>query len=234
MPTNLFFLILFTLLAFLGQFYSFTYFTARNQEVQLKIELESIKDELEREKLKHRMTSYHFRQFQQEVAKLLPIYSHKKILHKKFIHKKEEALRTLASLSTKPKNEILENERIKNFFLNAKKQFEKKKFKKSIKTLKVFIQKNAFSTHIVEAYSLLIKNLLELKMIEPAVQKTTDMIRLFPNHSQTGFTLLEIGDMYRRNREKEEAKQIYQNILSSFSDKKLLSKTKRSLKRLKL
>lgn len=227
MPQNLFIFIILIISLTLTQIYSNTKAKIHNREDFLKMEVQSLKIKLRKEKLKNKFTHYAFNQFKRDVALHLP-------LKKNIPFYESNNLRTIASLVTIPKNEILESQIIGQSFKKAKKKFQEKKFQESLKYFQKFIQNYSFSIYIVEAYSFLIRSLLQLGKKEDSLKKITDMVRLFPHHSLTGYVLLELGDIYKRKKIKKEAQKLYESVLLSFSDKKLIARAKRSLKRLDL
>lgn len=228
MNTNIF--VIFCLSVTLG----FTYFYAQVREHfspkdHYAAKIKKLEDVVERERLKHLLTSYEFADFRAHVGTLLP-----EAIKNKGPGEKSYPLRSLASVVQKSENANLNISRALNLYEESKKLFREKKYSLATQSLKLLIQKHPYSAYIPEAMFLVVESEFVLRNYDECVAYTNRMLDLFPEFELTGYALVRLGKVYEMQERHQEAIEVYQTVLKSFPQRDVANVAQGSLKAIQL
>ena len=161
-------------------------------------------------------------EFKSQVAMILPEAINKRGQGEQY------PLRQLASVVSKGQPLLLE--RASSEFEKAKAEFRQKHFEDTAALLQDLIAHHPESTHIIDAYFLLVESQYQTGQQEKAVDTIETMISLFPESDLTGFSLLRLGKIFEKQERLEDAADIYRSILTNFHQPEIASQASSALK----
>jgi TolA-binding protein len=216
MSTRLFaFFILIMLFGVQSVFFSFQNQLDGKQELVYEIEI--LKKQLEEEKLKTEVAYFQLESFKQKVAIALP----------KNIPQQEYSVRSIASFVTDSKKPLDINIDLK--FSQIKKLYKKNQFESAALKLKEFIQTYPESSHVLEAYYLLVMSYYESSQFDSALKTVDILVEQFPASEMTGLGLLVTGDIMLKKERYDEAKEVYQTVQNKFPFPELKKQAQKKL-----
>ena len=177
----------------------------------VRVENQYLKREVQQSILQKELIEFHFLNFKQEVAEVLPTQI-KKIKSQE----KSYPLRTLASVTSKESREAVNDSLGVRFFVAGQNAFSLGEYSKSIKNLEIFIEDYSYSRHAVDAYSLLVESYYQTGDLKKSLSTTELMVDQFPSHELTGFALIRMGTILKENNRPDEASQIFMTVLQAF------------------
>lgn len=194
-----------------------------NGEEYIGVENKILKKQIEQAQFQNELLQFHFNSFKQEVAQVLP-----EALKK--TNKMEESfpLRSLASVVTKNKSEEIKASLSENLLARGQREFAAGMFKECIKSLEHYVEEYSYSKDVVKAYAMLVESYYQLGYTEKSVKTIETMVDLFPHDEQTGFALIRLGTILKKDRP-DEAAQVYMTVMQTFKQYKSLTNQARSL-----
>ena len=196
-------------------FYFKSYFSGAEY---YKTRVTQLEEEIKDHDLELAVSLYQLRQFQQDVAAVLP---------KQFKGKKASfAVRNLASVVSLPRLDQFQLRSGKALFQEGRKHFQKKDYTASNEKFMKLIERYPQSTKVVKAYFLWSEGLFLQGKYNKFIDTVDAMIRLFPEDELTGFALVRLGEVYRMQDRVDEAKELYKLVLSNYSNQALLKQAR--------
>lgn len=183
-----------------------------SEEKFLKQELMSLEQSHEKLQLENQLVHYHYKEFQQNVASLLPGV----IKEQPFNY----AVRNIASIVDEP--EPMKIESASKLFEKGRELFENKDFEEAslyFKKVSVFYTE---SVHLPESLFMLAESYYQLRDYERSMDAIEYLMDQFPEHILTGYSLLRMGKIYEKHDRGEDAVLAYGLIRERFQQKELL------------
>lgn len=183
-----------------------------SEEKFLKRELMSLEKQHEKLQLQSQLVNYHYKEFQQNVASLLPGV----IKAQPFNY----AVRNIASVVDQPEPMSLESASV--LFEQGRSLFEKKDYEEAsiyFKKIGVFYSD---SVHLPESLFMLAESYYQLRDYERSMDAIEYLMEHFPEHILTGYSLLRLGKMYEKHDRQEDAILAYGLIRERFQQKELV------------
>lgn len=162
---------------------------------------------VEQEKLKTALLQDQFKDFQFQVAEVLPDNRNGKDLH-------SYQMRGIASIA-KPGLESLDLSGSLREKMKA--EFRSKDYKKSSQKAQEMIAKYPTSPFVVEAYFFLAESYFLNAQYQECLDVIDQMVQLFPDQELTGYIMLRMGQILQARNRSEEAAEVFQVIMKSFS-----------------
>ena len=220
----------FSMLLFTGLIYAHSYLQNYfSGEKEFKIRQEMLTEQMRREKLKLQISEFKFREYQQEVALILP-----EQLKKKGLEKDTYPIRSLASVHLKIDLERVGISKAKQVFLKGKALFRKAQYEKAVEEFRKITDIYSFSVKVVESQFLMAESYFQLRKFDKAIAVIDGLVSQYPDHELTGFSMLRLGQIFEFQDRAEEAEGLYKTILQSFSNHDLQQQTKIALKAMKI
>lgn len=196
-------------------------------EMQLRVVY--LQKKIEKEELKSQLVASQLKEYQQQIAVLIPD-AQKNQKDEKSAYQ----LRVLASVVSTPDGDRLKIERASGVFERAKQAFRDGHYEKAEAEFKEIIQKYPESVHVPEAHFLLVESQYQLKEYEVCIDTVESMVTLFPESELTGFALLRLAKIYEVQDRLEDAVELYRTVVSSYQDQQLVLQANSSLKAVEL
>lgn len=224
MKSNTFALWLLMLTFLLSQTYGFFERHFGGKE-DLRGKVASLRDEVERQKLKAALAHYELESFRNQVAALIPSAESLK---------KTYQGRTLASIIQAPDSEKIQVESAESLFAQGKEFFKQQYYEKSSAIFKKITENHPNSLRVIESYFLLAEGLYHLREYDGCIRAIDAMVDLFPEHELTGFAMLRTGAILQERERLEDAVEVYATVRDSFNDPTLKSQANHLLKEVEL
>lgn len=186
-----------------------------------KIEAEITYQKLRRTELNKEMLVFQFEAFKSEVSSLLP---------KKFnkVTPENYQLRNLASVTRTVDQNDLAAALDKKYFQQGKKLFLSRAFKSAQQKLIHFIDDYSYSKDVVEAYSMLVEASYQLGQFKKSVNYIETMVDQFPHHELTGYSLLRLSVILKKQNQTEKSGGILTAVMQSFREYPLIREKARA------
>jgi TolA-binding protein len=193
----------------------------------LQSQIERAEKEKQEAEFRTELAQARLRDFQQQVATLLP-----KAIEGNKNEKLQYPLRQMASVVVGQKDFGIE--RASTLLERGKEAFRKQEFERSGEIFSDLIAKYPDSVHITEAYFLLAEGQFQLKDYEAAVATIDKLVLAYPENELTGFALLRLGRIFELQERLEDAGDIYKAVLGNFNQPSLKKQASLSLKGVQL
>ena len=186
------------------------------------------KDQVGREQIKRLLLVGQFAEFKQEVAYLLP--------ESKEIEKTQNMqLRGLASvLPMKRADKIYLRESADTLIKSGKALIKQRDYAQGVKLLQRLLDHHPDSLHVIEAHYLIIEAYHQQGNHASVLKWTEKMVEIFPENLLTGYALLKAGQVYERDGRYSDAIDVYRTVVSAYSDKGLVTRAQKAVKKLDL
>ncbi len=213
-------------LIWLGAYFSFQqHFSAEPVYIQ---QLERLSSELERERMRTLLAEMRMRDFQQEVAALVPQW-----LDSLTPGQESYPLRNLASVTAAPPSPSAHRNSAAEILLEeGKREFRQGQFARAIRSFEFLIEQQGYSRHAVEAYFLLVESHYQLQQHEQVLARVEQMIQLFPGHELTGTAMIRMGHVFEYRRRTHEAQAVYRSLIQLFPGRAVASQAQEALSEL--
>lgn len=187
-----------------------------NRRPEVLIELEQLRAKMDKEQFEKNLLAYRLKDFQQNVALVLPKESSTlKEQQKKLAKNLDLALREPSSIPNLNLSSVI--------YESMKAEFKKKDFEKAIEKSAELLDKYPVSSYTVEAYFFKAESYFNLKNFKKCSDVIDLMVEQFPEHDLTGFILLRLGQIHELNNQNIEAKEIYITVADEFKNPALRS-----------
>jgi TolA-binding protein len=180
-----------------------------------------LKHDLEQQRLQTALIQNQFRDFQQDVASLLPR------LDKKSLTKVQYKVSQMAQVLRQPASEnVIDTSSV--LMARARDEFSAKHFDRAATLFKEVIKKYPVSSQIVDAYFLLGESLYQSEQYDECLNVAYEMVNQFPQNQMTGYLLLRNGQILSMRKRVHEAAEVYDIVSTEFSgDKQLADQARR-------
>lgn len=188
-----------------------------------------LEKEIEQEKLRTQIVQMQLKEFQGQVAQILPPLSRQALSQKS-----DYGLSKLQFSSRIPasQEQLVED---RWAFQSAKSDFLAKKYAEASEKFFQFLRRYPASPDAMEAKFLLAETYFQLNRLEQSLEVSRLMLQQYPEHPMTGYVLLRVGQIMEMRRRPQEAAEIYRSIISEFpAEKQLLKQVRKSLEDLNL
>ena len=191
----------------------------RGEPVYYAERVQRLQAELERERLRVLWAEHQMREFQQEVAALVPT-----------LRESSYPLRSLASVVAEtPRPEALRQMSAQGLLDTGKSHFRNGDYSRAARSFESLIRLHGYSHHAIEAYFLLAESQYQLHSQEGALQTIEQMVSLFPGHELTGSALIRMGHILESRRRRSEAQAIYRSLIQLFPGRDVASQAQQAL-----
>lgn len=109
----------------------------------------------------------------------------------------------------------------------AKDEFKNKKYDESVKLLTTTIDRYPLSPYVVEAHFLLAESYYLQKNYSKSLDVIRTMMKVYPDNVLTGFIMLRMGQILNNRQESEQAKVVFETVLSNFDNIDLKKQTQK-------
>ena len=186
------------------------------------------KDQVGHEQIKRMVLLGQFAEFKQEVAYLLP--------ESKEIEKSQNLqLRSLASvLPVQRAEKVYMRESADTLMKSGKALIKKRGFAQGVQLLQRLLDNHPDSLHVIEAHYLIIEAYHQQGNHASVLKWTEKMVEIFPENLLTGYALLKAGQVYERDGRFSDAIDVYRTVVSVYSDKGLVTRAQKAVKKLDL
>ncbi len=186
------------------------------------------KDQVGHEQIKRMVLRGQFAEFKQEVAYLLP--------ETKEIEKNQNVqLRGLASvLPVQRADKVYLRESADTLMKTGKALIKKRDFAQGVQLLQRLLDNHPDSLHVIEAHYLIIEAYYQQGNHASVLKWTEKMVEIFPENILTGYALLKAGQVYERDGRFRDAIDVYRTVVSAYSDKGLVVRAQKAVKKLDL
>lgn len=183
-----------------------------SEERFLKKELARMENNYTQLQLQNQLVNYQYKEFQQNVASLLPAAIQKDSF--------SYGLRNIASVVDNA--EPIKMETATELFEQGRIHFEEKSFEEAtvyFKRISVFYTE---SIHLPESLFMLAEAYYQLKDYERSIDAIDYLMQQFPEHVLTGYSLIRLGKIYEIHDRTEDAILAYGLIRERFQQKDLI------------
>ncbi len=182
-----------------------------------------LEKQVEQEKLRTQVAQMQLKEFQGQVAQILPPISRQALSQTSDygLSKLQFSTRIPASESR-----IAED---RWTFQSAKSDFLSKKYAEASEKLFQFLRRYPGSPDAIEAKFLLAETYFQLNRLEQCLEISRVMLQQYPEHPMTGYVLVRVGQIMEMRRRPEEAAEIYKSIINGFPGEKQLQKQAQKL-----
>ena len=188
-----------------------------------------LQSELERERLRSEVLKEQFLDFKVHVANILP-----QALDQYEKDERGFPLRSLASLTQKPRVDKLSEAFSLAPFERARHEFSQNHFEEAAQLLQKYIREYPYSVKLPESYFLLMESYYQSKNFSECTKTVDLMVRHFPENEMTGFALVRLAKMMEEQGRAREAMEVYRTVLKSFPYRDVASTAAESLRRIEL
>ncbi|MEC9281120.1 MAG: outer membrane protein assembly factor BamD [Bdellovibrionota bacterium] len=195
-----------------------------SEERFLQEKLNHTNAQLEKERLENYLVNYHYREFQQNVASLIP----EAVKSQPYNY----SLRNLASIVDSPIP--IELESATQLFKKGDRLYKDKKYELAIVEFKKIQNFYTDSVHLPEAVFLLAECQYQLKNFEEAVSSIEFLVSQFPEHILTGYALIRLGRINEKYERTDDAILNYQLVSKRFKQKDLRQQAEKMLEGIEL
>lgn len=203
----------FILVMLVGVMQIFSVFRAHfSEEKYLRSELGDLKKNFVQLRLENQLVNYHYKEFQQNVAGLLPEAINKQPFN--------YPLRNIASVVDRA--EPLKLESASGLFERGRALYEKKDFEEASVYFKKVSIYYTESVYLPESLFMLAESYYQLQDFERSTDAIEYLVDQFPEHVLTGYSLLRLGKMYEKHDRTQDAIMAYGLIRERFQQKELV------------
>jgi TolA-binding protein len=207
--------LVFCLMLVIGLMHSFHRFQNYfSPEKDLRRQISRMDADLARQKLQVALAENQLRDYQYQVAQVLPEQLSKAKNSEKY------QLRSLASVSRKSFDAFDFSGGLMD---EAKNKFNQKRYDQAIKTLKTLMDQYPASPRVIEAHFFMAESLYLLGKTQECLDVIEQMMAVFPDHELTGYIMLRMGQVLEERSRLDEATSVYETVQNSFADNKLLA-----------
>jgi TolA-binding protein len=184
------------------------------------------RERLNQQTLKTALVEVQMREFQQQVATLMPNSLSPKAV--------DFPMRSLASSLKTSEGLPIKLMTANQLMERGKADFRKQDFSKANQSFKTVIDLYSYSPDVIEAYFLYSEGLYQQRNFETCVQTIHAMIELFPASELTGFAMMRLGRILEIQKRSTEALEVYKTVVRSFPQRDLASQASESIRLLEL
>lgn len=195
-----------------------------NGTPELALEVDYLKQKLEREQFQRVLQAEQADRFRIEVATVLP-EALKGVAEKE----KDYPLRNLASVVASGAKENLQTMVASTLFETGRTLFRQGEYAKANRLFKKLIDSYGFATQVVESHFLMAEGEYLLGNYEGVIDIIGRMVELFPESELTGFGLIRLGQVFEHRERYDEAVQIYRTVLRTFPYRNVASLAQKNL-----
>jgi TolA-binding protein len=183
---------------------------------------ENLTAKLERQKLRVQLAEAQNWDFQQEVARMLPI--------KIQVHSPRDfKLAELAQTVRAPAAELRESLNSEVLMMRGREEFKLGHYGQAADLFHEVIEKFPASAQVIEAHFLWGESLFQGRRMDECLDVVYQMLNLFPENEMTGYLLLRDGQILMSRHRTEEAQEIFKTVSERFQSSKPLQEQARRL-----
>lgn len=197
----------------------YAYKSHYSEEKYLRSELKDLKKAYSNLELEKYFVDYHYKEFQQNVAGLLPDAIKKQPY--------SYSLRNIASVVDNPAPIKLED--ATSLFEQGRKLYNEKEFEMASTYFKKIVNFYTDSVHLPESLFMLSESYYQMADYERATDGVEFLVEQFPEHVLTGYALLRLGKIYEKHDRVEDAIMAYALIRDRFQQKDLVEQATKML-----
>jgi TolA-binding protein len=185
-----------------------------NQGSEYQVQVQQLKEKLEKEEFRNALLRNQLVDFQQSVAAVLPASSQIKDDVANYDLKNfSSSLRVPASVSQIDLSGTL--------FEKGKKLFKEQKYEKSIKEFRKVLEEYPLSRYKIESHFFMAEAFFLQKDYKNSLDLIDQMVVQYPDNDLTGFIMLRMGQISELNNRLEEASEVYKTVQGHFKNEQL-------------